>query len=61
MIHESIRRWWHNLGKNAKKLMITADGGGSNGSRVGLFKIKLQKLLELSKNVRLKLFRNVRF
>jgi hypothetical protein len=45
---ESIRRWWNGLGKsrypNAKKLMITADGGGSNGSRTRLFKIELQKL-----------------
>ena len=34
---ESIRRWWNLLGRkrypNATKLMITADGGGSNGSR----------------------------
>lgn len=45
---ESIRRWWKGLGKarypNAKKLLITADGGGSNGSRVRLFKLELQKL-----------------
>jgi len=44
---ESIRRWWNGLGKsrypNAKKLMITADGGGSNGSRIRLFKRELQK------------------
>jgi hypothetical protein len=44
---ESIRRWWNGLGKsrypNAKKLMITADGGGSNGSRTRLFKTELQK------------------
>jgi hypothetical protein len=34
---ESIRRWWNLLGRkrypNATKLLITADGGGSNGSR----------------------------
>jgi transposase len=44
---ESIRRWWNGLGKssypNATKLMITADGGGSNGIRVRLFKQELQK------------------
>jgi hypothetical protein len=44
---ESIRRWWNGLGKSrysdAKKLMITADGGGSNGSRIRLFKTELQK------------------
>lgn len=44
---ESIRRWWNGLGKSsypeAKELMITADGGGSNGSRVRLFKKELQK------------------
>jgi len=45
---ESIRRWWNGLGKarypHATKLMITADGGGSNGSRTRLFKLELQKL-----------------
>jgi hypothetical protein len=45
---ESIRRWWNGLGRasypNATKLMLTADCGGSNGSRVRLFKIELQKL-----------------
>lgn len=45
---ESIRRWWKEMGKplypNAKELMITADGGGSNGYRVKLWKIELQKL-----------------
>lgn len=44
---ESIRRWWNGLGKasypNATQLMITADGGGSNGSRVRLFKKELQQ------------------
>jgi len=36
----SIRRWWFNLGRarypDATRLLITADGGGSNGSRVRL-------------------------
>ena len=43
---ESIRRWWLNMGKEsyptATKLLITADGGGSNGSRVRLWKTELQ-------------------
>lgn len=43
----SIGRWWYGLGKasypKATKLMITADGGGSNGSRVRLFKKELQQ------------------
>ena len=30
----------------AKKLVITADGGGSNGSRVRLWKVELQKLAD---------------
>jgi hypothetical protein len=46
---ESIRRWWNNMGKKryinkAKRLLITADCGGSNGSRVRLWKVELQKL-----------------
>ena len=45
---ESIRKWWKFMGRQrypeAKKLLITADGGGSNGSRVKLWKIELQKL-----------------
>ena len=44
---ESIRRWWNKMGKlrypNATELMITADGGGSNGYRVRLWKIALQR------------------
>ena len=44
----SIRRWWLGIGRasypNAKKLMLTADCGGSNGVRVRLFKKELQKL-----------------
>ena len=46
----SIRRWLDVMGRqrypNADRLMITADGGGSNGSRVRLFKIELQKLAD---------------
>ena len=45
---ESIRRWWKMMGKKAfpkaMKLLITADGGGSNGARVRLWKIELQAL-----------------
>jgi transposase len=45
---ESIRRWWSSMGRahypSAKKLLITADGGGSNGSRVRLWKLELQRL-----------------
>ena len=45
---ESIRRWWLEMGKsvypNAARLLIMADGGGSNGSRNRLWKIELQKL-----------------
>ena len=45
---ESIRRWWNKMGshryRNARKLLITADGGGSNGSRCRLWKVALQDL-----------------
>lgn len=45
---ESIRRWYLKMGKdmypNAEKLLITADGGGSNGTRVRLWKTELQAL-----------------
>ncbi len=44
---ETIRRWWKFMGvycyPRAKKLLITADGGGSNGTRVRLWKIELQR------------------
>src|SRR6266404_2905766 len=46
----AIRRWWRTMGKKrhpkAERLMITADGGGSNGYRVRLWKVELQKLAE---------------
>jgi hypothetical protein len=46
----SIRRWWHEMGAarfpRARKLMITADGGGSNSSRNRLWKISLQELAD---------------
>ena len=44
----SIRRWWQEMGcqrfSRATKLMITADGGGSNSSRNRLWKVALQDL-----------------
>lgn len=47
---ESIRRWWRCMGRraypNATRLLITADSGGSNGSRLRLWKLKLQKLAD---------------
>ncbi len=47
---ESIRRWWHEMGKpvysNARQLLITADCGGSNGYRVRLWRRELQKLAD---------------
>jgi hypothetical protein len=49
---ESIRRWWNHLGwkryPEAKELLITADGGGSNGSRNRLWKYCLQELSDES-------------
>ena len=43
----SLRAWWEEMGqalyKNATEIYINADGGGSNGSRVRLWKIELQK------------------
>ena len=45
---ESIRRWWKHMGKKcypqAKAVLITADGGGSNASRNRLWKVELQQL-----------------
>lgn len=47
---ETIRRWWNSMGRqrypNASELMITADGGGSNGSRVRLWKFEIQRLAD---------------
>ena len=46
----SIRGWWRHEGKKiypgAQKLLITADAGGSNGSRLRLWKLELQKLAD---------------
>jgi hypothetical protein len=47
---ETIRRWWCAMGQEkyplAERLLITADGGGSNGSRVRLWKLELQGLAD---------------
>jgi transposase len=47
---ETIRRWWYSMGQvgypNATELTITADGGGSNGYRVRLWKRELQTLAD---------------
>jgi hypothetical protein len=47
---ETIRRWWHRMGHarypHADQLLICADGGGSNGSRVRLWKVELQRLAD---------------
>jgi len=47
---ESIRRWWRLMGRpnypKAKRLLITADAGGSNGTRVRLWKWELQQLAD---------------
>jgi hypothetical protein len=49
---ESILRWWQTLGKNtypdARKLYITGDNGGSNGSRVKLWKKQLQEFATIT-------------
>jgi len=45
---QAIGRWWQKMGSRryprAKELLITADGGGSNGSRCRLWKVTLQEL-----------------
>ena len=45
---QSIRQWWYEMGVSsyarASRLLITADGGGSNGHRVRLWRMELQKL-----------------
>lgn len=47
---QSIRRWWESMGTEAYpkagRLLITADSGGSNGARVRLWKLELQKLAD---------------
>ena len=45
---ESIYCWWRQMGRKtypeARELLITADGGGSNGSRTRLWKVALQRM-----------------
>src|SRR5215469_7715788 len=47
---ETIRRWWYAIGQEkyprAENLLITAGSGGSNGSRVRLWRVELQKLAD---------------
>jgi hypothetical protein len=47
---ETIRNWWREMGAlrypNASSLVITADGGGSNGYRLRLWKLELQGLVD---------------
>jgi hypothetical protein len=47
---EAVRRWWKSMGSErypqAQRLLITADGGGSNASRTRLWKVELQKLAD---------------
>ena len=47
---ESIRRWWATMGQElypaATRLLVTADAGGSNGYRLRLWKLELQKLAD---------------
>jgi len=47
---QTIRRWWAEIGSarypKARRLVITAEGGGSNGSRVRLWKRELQRLAD---------------
>jgi hypothetical protein len=49
---ESIRRWWRRMGQraypDASRLLLTADGGGSNGYRTRLWKLELQRFADES-------------
>jgi hypothetical protein len=48
----TIRRWWEEMGHTrfpqAGELLITADGGGSNGARTRLWKVALQQLADVT-------------
>jgi transposase len=50
---ESLRRWWNEVGRSqypqAKRLLISADGGGSNGSRVRWWKWELHQWADETK------------
>ncbi len=47
---ESVRRWWERMGRHAypdaKRLLATADAGGSNGPRNRLWKLELQRVAD---------------
>jgi len=47
---QTIRRWWFTMGRQrypkATELTITADGGGSNGYRIRLWKLELSRLAQ---------------
>ena len=47
---ESVRRWWERMGRHAypdaKRLLVTADAGGSNGPRNRLWKLELQRVAD---------------
>jgi hypothetical protein len=47
---ESIRRWWRQVGADAypkaRRLLVTADGGGSNGARLRLWKAELARFAD---------------
>ena len=47
---ESIRRWWQQMGHprypKAARLLVTADAGGSNGPRIRLWRVALQRLAD---------------
>ena len=47
---QTIRLWWHVVGSqaypNATELLVTADGGGSNGGRIRLWKLEVQGLAD---------------
>lgn len=47
---EAIRRWWHRMGqpryRRARRVLVTADSGGSNSARNRLWKVELQKLAD---------------
>ena len=47
---ETLRRWWERMGSHAypdaKRLLVTADAGGSNGPRNRLWKLELQRFAD---------------
>ncbi len=47
---ETLRGWWREMGNTAypraRRLLVTADGGGSNSSRSRLWKFELQRLAD---------------